>query len=476
MKAFWQSNLVVIGAYVVACLVFAACSKTGLSKKISPEAAKESRLDWNLKTTVGAYQEIGNTDPKWDEAATNALAEFAKSRSQSFAPDEDWTTIIRTNCDTAVQAGCDDPLIRYLYIRFCMSQTNGPQDFAKAFYGVAHDIQKSSYPNIRKFYAVVRAVDQFEFAYGTNGFSMPEARELEPLVGQNLMPIIQDKTTPPEEVYEVCDNGLRGFNWNNDGYIQAYSVIEPPLFSNWPDESTSWLLKGKSYIQMGWNARGGGYANTVTEEGAKTFAADLAIAESALNHAWKLNPKDSRIPLQMMAVELGQGEGRDRMELWFDRAMNLDSNDYEACSSKLFYLEPKWYGTAEDMLDFGRECVQSTNWGGYAPITLVDAHIAICNEYTDESERTNYWKQPDVWPDIKAAYDRFFELNPKATDIYKNYAWYAYRAEQWDAFNEIAPKVRPEDYNFFGGKDEFNKMVHLAKEHASPPTAAPPPL
>jgi hypothetical protein len=118
------------------------------------------------------------------------------------------------------------------------------------------------------------------------------------------------------------------------------------------------------------------------------------------------------------------------------------------------------------MLDFGRKCVQNSNWGGRIPLTLVDAHSDICGQYIDKSEQVNYWKQPEVWADVKAAYDRFFTLNPDSTGFYKNYAWYAFHAEQWDAFNEIAPNVRSVDYNFFGGTDEFDKMVQSAKKHA----------
>jgi hypothetical protein len=458
---------------IAACLALAACNKTNSLKKIFPEAARQSQLDWNLKTTVGAYEKIGNTSPAWDEPATNALAAFAKSRIRSFAADENWAVIIRTNCIAAVQSGCDDPMIRYLYIRFCMDQTNSPQDFAEAFCGVAFDMQKSSYPDIRKFYAAQRAADQLYYAYGTNMLDQPDARKITPLIGNDLMSVIGDKSTPPEEAFQACDIALTSIAGDAQAYPQAYAAIEPPLFANWPDESTSWLLKGEAYTQMGWNARGSGFADTVTAEGEKTFVGDLAIADQSLNHAWKLNPKNPRIAVDMMRVILGEGHSRDQMELWFNRAMQLDTNDYSACSMKLLYIEPKWYGSVEDMLEFGHECVQSTNWGGNVSLILVDAHFDIGSQFIDESERTNYCKRPEVWPDIKAAYDRFFELNPNATDIYKNYAWYAYHAEQWDAFNELAKKVRPVDYNFFGGEVEFNKMVQLAKDHASKPAVTP---
>jgi hypothetical protein len=190
-----------------------------------------------------------------------------------------------------------------------------------------------------------------------------------------------------------------------------------------------------------------------------------------LDKAWKLNPKDERIPREMMTVELGQGKGRDRMELWFNRAMKLDPNDYDACSAKLYYLEPKWYGSTEAMLEFGRECVTNQAWKGQIPLILLDAHKSIQRQYVDDSGKNDYWKQPEVWSDIKSAFDRFFELNPDAIGWYHNYAWYAYQAGQWDTLNEIIPKLGPINYSFFGGKDEFDKMVELAKVHAGKPAA-----
>jgi hypothetical protein len=462
-----RPNLICLGLFIAACLALLSCGR-----KISPQETKQSWLDWNLKTTVGAYLEIGNTDPKWDEAATNALIEFARSRSESLDQDEDWAAIIRTNCDAAVQSDCDDPMIRYLYIRFCMSQTNSPQVFADAFHKMADDMEQSSYPPIRKFYAAARTLNQVFYAYHTN-VDRQLVGELGDDMAANLMTVLSDKTTPPEEAYQACSEALYEFSGSKSRYEDCYNKIEQPLFKNWPRESASWLLKGEAYIQMAWFARGNGYANTVTADAQKLFGEHLDEADKALNQAWKLNPKDYRIPLQMMEVELGQGKGRDTMELWFDRAMELDPDDYEACSSKLNYLEPKWYGSTDDMLEFGRECVQNTNWGGRVPLILVDAHYNICNGYIDQSQRTNYWSQPDVWADVKSAYERFFELNPDAISYYYNYAWYAYHAEDWDKLNELIPKLGPVNYSYFGGEDEFNKMVQLAKDHAGRPAAAP---
>ncbi len=461
--------------FTAGCFIFLAvtgCSKkadsTAPSPKLSAEDAKQQRLAWNLKTTVQAYEQAGFSNPDWDEPAKRALKEFARVRAQCIEPDEPWTQIIATNCSAAVEAGCGDPMIAYLYIRCSMSQTNSPKDFVDAFCTTAEAMQKSSYPSIRKFYVWQRTGQQVHDAYGY-GTNIPLEFARIGIFSQGvstLLEALSDKTIPPQEFYDASHEILEVWKNSKAHYGDLYHSIEKLLPDNWSNDPIVLLLKGEAYIHMAWVERGGGYADTVTDEGWKLFRERLAIAEEALNRAWKLNPKDPHIPLAFISVELGQGQGRERMELWFQRAMELDPSSYDACWSKAYYLEPKWHGSAEDMIEFGRECVRAQNWKGRVPLILVDVHSELVG-YLEKSEQAGYWKRPEVWPDIKAAYERFFELNPKDIGFYHNYVRYAYQAEQWDALNELIPKLGPVNYAFFGGKDEFDKMVRLAKEHTS---------
>ena len=92
---------------------------------------------------------------------------------------------------------------------------------------------------------------------------------------------------------------------------------------------------------------------------------------------------------------------------------------------------PQWYGSRDDMLAFGRECVTNTNWGGNMPLILADAHREYWM-YLDEGEaESNYWTQPEVWPDMKSAFGRFFTLNPEAASYDYNYAWHVFACGQW---------------------------------------------
>jgi hypothetical protein len=460
-----RMNLTVIGFFVVLLVFLTGCGASS-SKKITPEAAQTNRLDWNMKTLVTAYQNSGITDSRWDEPATRALTEFARTRARTADLYEPWGEIIATNSEAAVDAGCDDPMVRYLYIKFSMSQTNTPKAFLDAFEDVQSKMQAGPYPPIRKFYASLRAFQQFTYTYGYgSNVDFTVGYQLFNDAISDLVAVLNDKTTPPEEIYDAVTEIVGQFPGNATKFQDYYDQIQKPLFANWPDEAISWLWKGQAYVELAWIYRGSGYADSITPEGEKGFEASLAVADKALNRAWELDPKDARIAVQMISVELGQGQGRDRMELWFNRAMKDDPNDYNACSAKLNYLQPKWYGSIDDMLEFGRECATNTAWGGAVPLVLVDAHYDIASEYTNETDQMNYWRQPDVWSDISSAYEQYSQNNPENDRYMAYYARYAYYAGQWKKLNELLPKVKPNYYYLFGGKDAFDQVVQLTKEN-----------
>jgi len=426
----------------------------------------QQRLAWNLKTLVEPYEKAGHANAKWDEPAKRALTEFARVRAKVTATNEFGLAIISTNVALAVAAGCDDPMVKYLFVRFTLDQTNSKEVFLDSYCKTARDMRESTYPPIRKFYSALWALRQAFYAFGTNSPKHSYGGEMARLLVSNLLPGLSDPTMPAREAYDIANETIEVFNGDTNYYQQVYSIIGKPLAEGWPDAYTTWLWKGRACIHLAWTARGKGWANSVTDEGWKLFDERLAAAEEALQHAWKLYPKDKQICHEMMTVMLGQGGGRQRMEVWFNRAMELDPNDIDACKDKLYYLEPKWHGSEEAQLAFGRECVRSKTWGGKVPLALLDAHVFI-QGHLDKSEQTNYWKQPGVWPDVHAAFDRFFELNPDATSWYHNYAWHAYHAEQWAKLNELIPKLGPINYDYFGGKPEFEKMLKLAKEHSN---------
>ncbi len=102
------------------------------------------------------------------------------------------------------------------------------------------------------------------------------------------------------------------------GRWNAYSVFKAALTDGWSGFSWELLAKGRSLSHLWvWLPEEEGYADSVTDQSWTAMRDRLEIAADSLEAAWKLNPNDLRICLEMMRVELSQGKGRDRLELWF---------------------------------------------------------------------------------------------------------------------------------------------------------------
>jgi len=451
-----------IGLAFAVCL-FGAALNQAISSENSAETSKQIRLAWNRQTLLDAYHKIGKTNSIWDTFANAALSSYARMRAGKTVDIE--LQIVETNCEAAIAAGCDDPMIAYLYARFALVHQDITETaLADAFCRTAQAMNSSQYPDVRKFYASLWAADHRKRATASDPHTPPEVHALRQSAMAYLYSALKDKTMPAQEVYDDCKCLFSLLHVNNVELQRAYNLIQQPLFAN-HDKSTALLVEGKAYIDLAWQSRGGGWASTVTEDGWKNFGERLEIAENALDEAWKLNPNDPQIPATMITVELGQGKGRDRMELWFQRAMALDPEDGEcACEAKRYYLEPKWYGSAEDMLAFGKECLESKKWGGKVALVLVDTHRALAN-YLDESERPDYWKRPGVWQDLRAAFTKYLQAHPNDIKERQEYALFAYRCGDWDELNKQLPLPGKVQYDVFGGKTQYEKMLRFAKDH-----------
>jgi hypothetical protein len=238
-----------------------------------------------------------------------------------------------------------------------------------------------------------------------------------------------------------------------------------------PRSAEAWTVRGKYYISYAWEARGNGYADTVTPQGAKLMQERLAVSEEALDKAWKLKPLEDTA-VAAIGLELGQGRGRERMELYFQRAMNLNSNSFSACTSKLLYLNPKWYGSEEDLTQFGWECIHSKTWGGRVPLIMLDVQELLADlAYPEKTGRDKYWTRDGVWMAVQSAFIKFFELNPEEVGYRHNQFWYAYLCGRYDVAREILPTLDPINYSYFGGKEKFDLMVQRVNGPA--PKAAP---
>ncbi len=419
----------------------------------------QAHLDYNLKTSLEAYDKVGRKDPRWDADAKAALEGFSRLRAMTNGNLQAMLEQVEKSVTCAVSNGCSDPLIQYLHFRYALDRSF--ESNAASFIKACQAVQNSAYPDIRKAWA---SAWEGTTVYRQNA----EAKEIDALLTKTasfLGKAFENKSIPLREVDQVCEYYLGQAKHGKNQMYKYYHLIEAPLDKNLGETWVALLYKGMVYIDWAWQARGGGYSDTVSDAGWKLFEERLQVAASSLEKAWRINPHEVRICQEMMRVELGQGQGRDRLELWFERGMKLDPANYELCRSKLYYLLPRWHGSAAELLRFGRFCTANTNYVGNVRLLLVDAYEAVAMDIKDKEQQRKFWENPRVWQDIQNTFEQFFKLYPNEVGFRHNYAKCAARCCQAQAFLDQVKMFPSTNYNYFGGKDQFDAMVKGAQEH-----------
>jgi len=420
-------------------------------KFLEPAVVKQGKrqvyLTFFRHHLIDEYDRVATKNPAWDDTAHKLLDASAELFADEMSGRDNDSNIL-SHASALFKAKCDDPLIMFLGLRVGMFPTT------KKIEAMRTAMLASKYSAFNKFSMLAwiarNAVRDNMKPGQRNGQStefLKQALELLPLE------LAEEPGIPSNVVLQQ----VVGLSSTGEAArlerSAVWQMIDQTLAKSMPEESVVRLnLKGQFLIQYAWDARGGGWANTVTENGWKLFSERLADADKTLSRCYELYPDDPNAPTSMLTVELGQGQGRQRMEMWFDRAMKADPGNVEACQIKLQYLMPRWHGSIEEQLRFGRQCLAGGQFDSRVPLVVVDVHAMIATPGPWASEVPSpYYAQDDVWQDISAAYEGYLAQVPEAWHSrmrYARYAWLAGKREKSVELHEALlagpPKFREE--------------------------------
>jgi tetratricopeptide (TPR) repeat protein len=110
-----------------------------------------------------------------------------------------------------------------------------------------------------------------------------------------------------------------------------------------PNSLTAKVALASTYVSFGWNARGAGFANTVSERNWELFYNRLDHAQDILMsiRSQQLCPFWYSV---MQTIALAQGWDRETYEQLFAHAVQYEPTWYEYYKNKVFYLLPRWHG------------------------------------------------------------------------------------------------------------------------------------
>ncbi len=125
-----------------------------------------------------------------------------------------------------------------------------------------------------------------------------------------------------------------------------------------PDSPTPLVAIAKAHLQHAWDARGSGYAGSVTEEGWTLFYSRLTEVRRQLEEAIAKGPLDSEV--YRVAVDCAKGESIPPEKTWeyFHAGQKIGPLYDGLYLSMAQYLLPRWHGEPGDIARLANETLE----------------------------------------------------------------------------------------------------------------------
>jgi hypothetical protein len=198
------------------------------------------------------------------------------------------------------------------------------------------------------------------------------------------------------------------------------------------------VLAGQDEITQAWQARGNGYANTVSAEAWRGFSNHLKAARKDLTRAWQLHPERALAPDLMIRVSLGDADISEMRE-WFDRTTTAQLDYPDAWDEMRWGLRPRWFGNYDAMLAFGVTALHTRRFDTDVPRKFFD----VVNDLGADQGLPKgefLFAEDNIWPHLQELYQGYVaqpSLPPYDRDGWRSsYAVVASLAGKYDVAAE----------------------------------------
>jgi tetratricopeptide (TPR) repeat protein len=417
-------NTLVLGFAILMAHDVAGADKPIPQDPAKIEKRRLDRLEWLHRTFTGAYDNVGKKDPSWDKQVREAM-DLSERQTAKFSDRPISHEEINKLTKAAIDAGCDDPLVIHLYnVSSTGPNFPGKEEARRRFKASGEALGASRYPAFRRANALELAGSYPMYDKVPTEDDLKAAKhnydEALALLPESV------KTDERNEFWEerwieTLGKLIQGYRKLGDDVLDAHKRVDEML-AKIPEMKVLRLqIRGIVYTSIGWQARTNAFASRVPAKAAETFLNRLTDAREAYEEAWRIQPSGARTARAMLEIEKSIGGDRAEMEKWFERAMEADGDNRDACWAKLDWLDPKWYGTPEEMLAFGSQCRDTKNWRAGITLLYCDSLLRMyCILPTEK--KVGYLYKPEYWAGIKAVFDEYLEHFPDDVIARSKYA------------------------------------------------------
>ncbi len=408
-------------------------------------------LEWSTRTALNTYKFNSPHDPAWDALALKAL-----TGDDGTNPEKSYLLL-----KAAVDAGCTDPMVRYLYIRRGLAAHKLTDAQAVPLYAAAaKDMDKSPYSPGRRLHLRVQFMRSLN---NLNPISPADHLLLASTFEQslNLLTSIDKENISPialndDTLFLYIEGDKIGLSHEHD-----FTQIDPVLKKLAPNRASTCSLEARYYIDWAWDARGGGYANTVSDAAWKLFNEPPQTRRKRRHHRLQSRPHQRRMPCfhdhclygpQLRPPHHGtmvqpRHARRPQQLPRMHRQIHLSRCPDGGLRGSPPRIRPS--------------VPRQRHPQNRIPTFLLTAHEDIAASSTDSAA---YLAQPKVWADIEAVYEKLLADKTRLQTDRMNYLFdrskfirHACDSQQWaEALNLMNQFGNDIDLDAFGGQAMYN--------------------
>jgi len=397
---------------------------------------RQAKLEWNRKTLAEAYQEVGERDPAWDEPALELLEMFARYFSEvSEAPTSEE---LLAAAEPLMDTECNDPVVLYC-VGAALHENEKLAEAEPYISRAVDDFEESRYSRWRAWAAAKRLYVVCQSLGGEKGEQAEQWAEL--AIKWAAEAAAEPFATPEQRIlweqFEMDDASPMEL-WERQFYeaITAQPTADPWIVN---------MASGYYHVAKAWEERGVRWASEVTEEGWEGFHKHLDLAREHLTAAWELHPEYPEAAAEMIVVVMAEGgEPGETERLWFDRAVAAQFDYLPAYAKLEWALSYRWGGSAQQLYEFGLECLNTKRFDTDVPWRLLE----IVWQITGTDGEPQWWRKPGVYQNLKTMFEGILAApRPDADRAHQKlmYAGSAWRAGAYDdarcLFDEMGDQI-----------------------------------
>ena len=174
-----------------------------------------------------------------------------------------------------------------------------------------------------------------------------------------------------------------------DGHMQ--------LLNRWmstnPESITARIALAESYVSYGWDARGAGYADTVSGSGWKLLEERAAKAKQILDEAATPSAKDPEWYVAMQQVALAQGWDKGATRSLLEQAVRFEPTYYYYYREYAYSIMPRWGGEEGEVDQFLTKTADNLGGDTGDMLYFRVATYLICDRCDDSKRLKVSWRR-----------------------------------------------------------------------------------